>query len=95
MKNNSIPLFSLETYTPLKEFDILGFSLTYELNHAGVLSILSLSGIPLFSEERGEDFPLVIGGGFSAFNPEPMADFFDLFVIGDAEEGNSPASGFN
>ncbi len=86
LKNNSIPLFSLESHTPLKEFDILGFSLTYELNHAGVLDILSLSGIPLFSEERGEDFPLIIGGGFSAFNPEPMADFFDLFVIGDAEE---------
>jgi radical SAM family uncharacterized protein/radical SAM-linked protein len=86
LKNNSIPFFSLETHTPLKEFDVLGFSLTYELNHAGVLSILSLSGIPLFSKEREENFPLVIGGGFSAFNPEPMADFFDLFVIGDAEE---------
>jgi len=86
LRNNSIPLFSLESNTPLKEFDVLGFSLTYELNYAGVLNILDLSGIPLFSEERGEDFPLVIAGGFSAFNPEPVADFFDLFVIGDAEE---------
>ena len=86
LKNSSIPLFSLESHTPLKEFDILGFSLTYELNYTGVLNILSMSGIPLFSEERGEDFPLVIAGGFSVFNPEPMADFFDLFLIGDAEE---------
>jgi len=86
LKNNSIPLFSLESHTPLKEFDVLGFSLTYELNYTGVLNILSLSGMPLFSQERKEDFPLVIAGGFSVFNPEPMADFFDLFVIGDAEE---------
>jgi radical SAM family uncharacterized protein/radical SAM-linked protein len=86
LKNNSIPLFSLESHTPLKEFDILGFSLTYELNYTGVLNILSLSGIPLFSKERGDDFPLVIAGGFSVFNPEPMADFFDLFLIGDAEK---------
>jgi radical SAM family uncharacterized protein/radical SAM-linked protein len=86
LRKNTIPLFTLESHTPLKEFDILGFSLNYELNHAGVLSILDLAGIPLFSSERGEDFPLIIAGGFSAFNPEPMADFFDLFVIGDAEE---------
>ena len=86
LRKNTIPLFSLESHTPLKEFDILGFSLNYELNHAGVLSILDLAGIPLFSSERGEGFPLIIAGGFSAFNPEPMADFFDLFVIGDAEE---------
>ena len=86
LRKNTIPLFTLESHTPLKEFDILGFSLTYELNYTGVLNILELSGIPLFSSERREDFPLVIGGGFSAFNPEPMADFFDLFVIGDAEE---------
>jgi len=86
LKNNSIPLFSLESHTPLKEFDILGFSLTYELNYTGVLNILSLSGIPLFSKERKDDFPLVIAGGFSVFNPEPMADFFDLFLIGDAEK---------
>ncbi|MCJ7497932.1 MAG: TIGR03960 family B12-binding radical SAM protein, partial [candidate division Zixibacteria bacterium] len=86
LRKNTIPLFTLESHTPLKEFDILGFSLNYELNHAGVLSILDLTGIPLFSSERGEDFPLIIAGGFSVFNPEPMADFFDLFVIGDAEE---------
>lgn len=86
LKGKSIPLFSLESHTPLKEFDILGFSLTYELNYTGVLNILNLSGIPLFSKERGDDYPLVIAGGFTAFNPEPMADFFDLFVIGDAEE---------
>jgi radical SAM family uncharacterized protein/radical SAM-linked protein len=86
LRKNTIPLFTLESHTPLKEFDILGFSLTYELDYTGVLNILDLSGIPLFSSERGEDFPLIMAGGFSAFNPEPMADFFDLFVIGDAEE---------
>jgi len=86
LRGKSIPLFSLESHTPLKDFDILGFSLMYELNYTGVLNILDLAGIPLFSEEREEDFPLIIAGGFSAFNPEPMADFFDLFVIGDAEE---------
>jgi radical SAM family uncharacterized protein/radical SAM-linked protein len=86
LRNNSIPIFSLESHTPLKEFDILGFSLSYELNYTGVLNILDLCGIPLFSKDRGDDYPLVIAGGFTAFNPEPMADFFDLFVIGDAEE---------
>jgi radical SAM family uncharacterized protein/radical SAM-linked protein len=86
LRENSIPLFSLESHTPLKEFDVLGFSLSYELNYTGVLNILDLSGIHVFSKQREEDFPLIIAGGFSAFNPEPMADFFDLFVIGDAEE---------
>ncbi len=86
LRGSSLPLFSLESHTPLREFDILGFSLSYELNYTGVLSILNLSGIPLFSKDRGEDYPLVMAGGFTAFNPEPMADFFDLFVLGDAEE---------
>lgn len=86
MRERGIPLFSLETKRPLAEFDILGFSLQYELSYTNVLNMLDLAGIPLFSAGRGDLFPLVIGGGPCAFNPEPMADFFDCFLIGDGEE---------
>jgi len=86
LREKKIPLFSLESRTPLREFDIVGISLTYELNYTGALNLLDLSGIPLRSSERDETHPLVIAGGGSAANPEPMADFFDLFVIGDGEE---------
>ncbi len=86
LRKENIPLFSLETHTPLKEFDVIGFSLTYELNYATVLNILDLAGIPVFSSQRTEDDPLVIAGGPSALNPEPMAEFIDLFALGDGEE---------
>ncbi|MGB3091777.1 MAG: TIGR03960 family B12-binding radical SAM protein [Candidatus Zixiibacteriota bacterium] len=86
MRKENLPLFSLETHTPLKEFDVVGFSLTYELNYATVLNMLDLAGIPIYSSQRNEDHPLIIAGGPSTMNPEPMADFFDLFAIGDAEE---------
>jgi radical SAM family uncharacterized protein/radical SAM-linked protein len=86
LRNKNIPLFSLESHTPLKEFDILGFSLSYELTYSNVLNILDLAGIPVFSKDRGADDPLIIAGGCSASNPEPMADFIDLFVLGDGEE---------
>jgi radical SAM family uncharacterized protein/radical SAM-linked protein len=86
MRKESIPLFSLETHTPLNEFDVVGFSLTYELNYASVLNMLDLAGIPIFSSQRNENHPLIIAGGPSAMNPEPMADFFDLFALGDGEE---------
>ncbi|MFQ6032260.1 MAG: TIGR03960 family B12-binding radical SAM protein, partial [Candidatus Zixiibacteriota bacterium] len=86
MRNLNIPLFSLETHTPLKEFDVIGFSLTYELNYPTVLNILDLAGIPVLSSQRTEDDPLIIAGGPSVLNPEPMAEFIDLFVIGDGEE---------
>ena len=86
LRDRKIPLFSLESHTPLKEFDILGFSLSYELTYTNVLNILDLSGIPVFSKHRGEDDPLIIAGGCCASNPEPMADFIDLFVLGDGEE---------
>ncbi|MGZ5498747.1 MAG: TIGR03960 family B12-binding radical SAM protein, partial [Candidatus Aminicenantales bacterium] len=82
-----IPLASLENGLPLREFDIVGFSLLYELNYSNVLTILDLGGIPLTSAERGEDDPLVIAGGPAAFNPEPVADIFDLVFLGDGEEG--------
>lgn len=86
LRERKIPLYSLESRTPLRQFDIVGISLTYELNYAGALNLLDLSGIPLRASERDETHPLVIAGGASVANPEPMADFFDLFVIGDGEE---------
>ncbi|MDO8524912.1 MAG: B12-binding domain-containing radical SAM protein, partial [Candidatus Omnitrophota bacterium] len=86
LRNNSIGLFSLESRRPLKDFDIIGFSLAYELSYTNVLNILDLGGIPKMSSERSEADPLIIAGGPASFNPEPMADFIDAFVIGDGEE---------
>jgi radical SAM family uncharacterized protein/radical SAM-linked protein len=79
-------LFSLESQRPLREFDMVGISLQYELHYTNVLNMLDLGGIPLFAHARGEDDPIVVGGGHAAFNAEPMADFFDAFVVGDGEE---------
>ncbi|NUN98389.1 MAG: TIGR03960 family B12-binding radical SAM protein [Candidatus Omnitrophica bacterium] len=81
-----LPLSSLETGTPLGEFDILGFSLQHEMNYTNILTMLSSAGIPLLQAERDHHHPLIIGGGACAYNPEPVADFFDAFVIGDGEE---------
>ncbi len=86
MKHKQIPCLSMETRTPLSKFDIIGVSLLYELNFTNILTLFSLSGIPFAAREREDAFPLVIGGGPCAFNPEPLADFFDAFVIGDGEE---------
>jgi radical SAM family uncharacterized protein/radical SAM-linked protein len=86
LREKGILLSSLESSIPLNQFDILGFSLQYELCFTNVLNMLNLSRIPLFSKERDDRFPLIIGGGPSAFNPAPIADFFDAIVIGDGEE---------
>jgi radical SAM superfamily enzyme YgiQ (UPF0313 family) len=86
MREHHIPLYSLETKHPLKQFDILGFSLPYETLYTNLLNALDLSGIPLFSAERSNDDPLIIAGGHSTFNPEPMWAFVDAFVIGEGEE---------
>ncbi len=86
LKQNDIPLFSLETKHPLKEFDVIGFSLGYELTFTNVLEMLQQAQIPIWSAERDDSYPLIIAGGGSVINPEPMADFMDLFVIGEAEE---------
>lgn len=86
LREKRVPLSSLESSTPLSQFDILGFSLQYELSFTNVLNMLDLSGIPFFSKERDDRFPLIIAGGPTAFNPEPVADFFDAIVIGDGEE---------
>jgi radical SAM family uncharacterized protein len=86
MKTNNIPLFSLETKHPVVEFDLIGFSLGHEMTYTNVLEMLSLSKIPVLAVERNESQPLVIAGGTCVLNPEPIADFFDFFVIGDGEE---------
>lgn len=86
MKELKIPLFSLETSRPLREFDVLGFHLTYEMTYVSTLGMLDLAGIPLFAKDRAESYPLILAGGPSVMNPEPMADFIDAFFIGEAEE---------
>ncbi|MDR2169217.1 MAG: TIGR03960 family B12-binding radical SAM protein [Planctomycetaceae bacterium] len=86
LRGAGLPLYSLETFTPLYEFDVVGFSLQYEMSFTNVLTILDLGGIPLHCDERSMLFPLVVAGGPSAANPEPMSDFIDLFMIGDGEE---------
>lgn len=85
MREKRIPLFALESQEPVKNFDFLGITLGYEMCYTNVLQVLELSGIPLLAADRGEDCPLVIGGGACAYNPEPLADFFDLFYIGEGE----------
>ncbi len=86
LRREGQPLRSLESHDPLSAFDIVGISISTELCFTGILTILDLGNVPLTSAERSENDPLVIGGGASVFNPEPVADFFDLFVMGDAEE---------
>ncbi len=85
MREKNIPLFALESQEPVKNFDFLGITLQYEMCYANVLQVLELSHIPLHAADRKEDDPLVIGGGPCAYNPEPLADFFDLFYIGEGE----------
>jgi len=86
LKNANKPLFSWESNRELSGFDLLGFSLGSELNYTNVLNILDLAGLPLESALRNQQHPLVVAGGPTTLNPEPMADFFDLFIIGEAEE---------
>lgn len=85
LREQRIPLFALESQDPVKDFDFLGITLQYEMCYTNVLQILDLSQIPLLAKERGEKDPIVIGGGPCACNPEPLADFFDLFYIGEGE----------
>lgn len=86
MRQHSIPLFSLESFTPLNEFDLIGFSLQYELSYSNVLNMLDLAGVPLLTEDRSEDCPFVIAGGPCTYNAEPVALFFDFFILGEGEE---------
>ena len=84
-KENGVPLFSLENKIPLKEFDLIGFSLSSELNFTNVLQVLDLAGLPLFSRQRQKDFPLVGAGGIAVANPEPLRAVIDFFAFGDGE----------
>ena len=86
MREENVPLFSIETKTPIKEFDIFGFTLQYEMSYTNVLNMMDLAGVPLRAKDRDESYPLIIAGGPCIFNPEPLAEFFDIFLIGDGEE---------
>ena len=86
MMENDVPLFTLESRHPLKEFDVVGFTLMYEMSYSNVLAMLEMGGIPILGKDRGEEDPIVVAGGGCASNPEPMADFIDAFMIGAGEE---------
>lgn len=86
MRAEQVPLMTLETKTPLTEMDFVGFTLQYEMSFTTILNMLDLAGIPVHAHERDEKFPLVIAGGPCSFNPEPLTDFVDLFLVGDGEK---------
>lgn len=85
LREKQIPLFALESQDPIKNFDFLGITLQYEMCYTNILQILELSQIPIYAKDRSEDDPIVLGGGPCAYNPEPLADFFDFFYIGEGE----------
>ena len=86
MRRENIPLFGLESRDPIRDFDFIGFTLQYELSYTAVLNMLELAKLPLRAADRGDDMPLVVAGGPCACNPEPLADFIDLFFLGEGEE---------
>ncbi|MCR4755415.1 MAG: TIGR03960 family B12-binding radical SAM protein [Lachnospiraceae bacterium] len=85
MRDRNIPLFTLESQTPVKDMDFLGITIQYEMCYTNILQVLDLSGFPLRAADRGKEDPIVIGGGPCTYNPEPIADFFDIFYIGEGE----------
>ncbi|MBN2169335.1 MAG: TIGR03960 family B12-binding radical SAM protein [Actinobacteria bacterium] len=88
MRKAGIPLFTLETHRPVKDFDIFGISIPHELTYTNILNLIDLAGVPVRSTDRNEG-PLIVGGGGGSSNPEPLAEFFDLFILGEAEEALS------
>ena len=86
MRAANLPLFTVESRRPLADFDIVGFTLPHELNYTNVLNMLDLAGIPLLARERADAHPIILGGGTGSYNPEPLADFFDLLAVGEGEE---------
>lgn len=88
MRKNGIPLYGLESFDPIKDFDFIGFTLQYELSYTNVLNMLDLADIPVRSCDRNDGFPIVVAGGPCACNPEPLADFIDIFILGEGEEVN-------
>ena len=85
MREKDIPLFGVESQQPIKSFDMLGITIQYEMCYTNILQVLDLSGIPLYAKDRTEEDPIVIGGGPCTYNPEPIADFFDIFYMGEGE----------
>ena len=85
MREEKIPLFALESQDPIKDFDFIGITIQYEMCYTNILQVLDLAQIPLFAKDRTEEHPIVIGGGPCTYNPEPLADFFDIFYIGEGE----------
>lgn len=88
MRENNIPIYGLESLDPIKDFDFIGFTLQYELSYTNVLNMLDLAGLPVLAKDRTDDMPVVVAGGPCACNPEPLADFIDLFILGEGEEVN-------
>lgn len=88
MRKHHLPLFSLENREEISHFDFWGFTFQYEMSYTNILNMMDLAGIPIHSEERDEQYPLIVAGGPCAYNPEPMADFIDIFIIGEGEEVN-------
>ena len=89
MRENDIPLYALESLDPIRDFDFIGFTMQYELSYTNVLNMLDLAGIPVFAKDRTEELTqIVVAGGPCVCNPEPLADFFDLFILGEGEEVN-------
>lgn len=89
MCKNDIPLYALESLEPVKDFDFIGFTMQYEMSYTNVLNMLDLAHVPVWAKDRGNDLaPLVVAGGPCVCNPEPLADFFDLFILGEGEEVN-------
>ena len=85
MRDEKIPLFALESQDPIKDFDFIGITIQYEMCYTNILQVLDLAQIPMFAKDRTEEHPIVIGGGPCTYNPEPLADFFDIFYIGEGE----------
>ena len=86
MRRRGLPLFSVDSHRPAGEFDLLAFNLSAELVYTNLLNCVDLAGVPVRAADRGPEHPLVVAGGHCTFNPEPLADFVDVFVIGDGEE---------
>jgi radical SAM superfamily enzyme YgiQ (UPF0313 family) len=86
LRKNNVSIFSLENKNPINEFDVIGFTLQYEMTFTNILNILDLGNIPKLSKDRSNENPLIIAGGPCVYNPEPLADFVDVFIIGDGEE---------
>ncbi|RMD52086.1 MAG: B12-binding domain-containing radical SAM protein, partial [Candidatus Thermofonsia bacterium] len=86
MRDQEIPLYSLETKHPIRNFDMLAMTLPYEQLYTNALNLIDLAGMPIRAEERDASYPLVVAGGHACYNPEPMAPFIDVFVIGEGEE---------